>query len=54
MHLRHWSTCTISLDSDKHIAKEDGSYINASEISVSIISNHYYMLREVNRCMFEH
>ena len=37
---------TTSADSDKYIAKEDGKYINASEVSVSITSLHY-MVREV-------
>ena len=48
-HHNHWSTYTIPPVSDKHITKEDGSYINASEISVSITPGHnMYILREVN------
>ena len=27
--------------SDKHLTKEDDSYVNASEVLVSIIANHY-------------
>ena len=35
--------------SDKHITKKDGSYINASEISVSITHGHnMHILGEVN------
>ena len=44
-HCHHCSAHSISPVSDKHITKEDGSYINASEVLVSIISNHYIALR---------
>ena len=44
-HCRHCSACSISPVSDKHITKEDGSYINALEVLVSSTSNHYIALR---------
>ena len=44
-HCHHCSACSISPVSDKHITKEDGSHVNASEVLVSIIANHYIALR---------